>query len=249
MTIRIAMWSGPRNISTAMMRAWENRPDTVVHDEPFYAHYLKKTGIAHPGAAEVIARQSTDWQEVAHQVSEGTVAAELYFQKHMTLHMLDGMDLVWTKKLRHYFLIRDPLHVVNSYVKKRPEITAEDIGIQRQLLLYEQLCEITGQAIPILDAKDVLSRPRPMMEMLCSMLDIPFYEDMLSWPAGSRDSDGVWAKYWYHAVEASTGFEPFKEPVIEVTEAQRQVAENSRPAYNVLYKNRMSIAPSNSSQA
>jgi len=244
MTIRIAMWSGPRSISTAMMRAWENRPDTVVSDEPFYAHYLKKTGIAHPGAAEVIASQSTDWREVAEQISEDAIASEIFFQKQMTLHILNGMDLNWAKRVQHYFLIRDPLFIVNSYVKKRPDITETDIGIQRQWELYQQLSDITKQTIPILDANDVLRTPRPILEKLCQCFDIPFYEQMLNWPVGKRESDGVWAKYWYHAVESSSGFEPFKEPVLDLTEEQRQVAEESRSSYLELYQQRLKIDPS-----
>lgn len=242
MTIRIAMWSGPRNISTAMMRSWENRPDTRVIDEPFYAHYLNESGIDHPGRAEVIASQSTDWREVARQISEAPIGAEIYFQKHMTLHMLPQMDLGWAKVLRHYFLIRDPLFVVNSYVNQRPQLNADDIGVKRQLSLFRELRELTGQSIPILDAKDVLSRPRPMMEELCARLEVPFCEEMLHWPAGPRESDGCWAKYWYHSVEASTGFAPFKAPVIEVTPEQRAVAEDSRAAYLELYDRRLTIS-------
>jgi hypothetical protein len=242
-TIRIAMWSGPRNISTAMMRSWENRPDTQVIDEPFYAHYLKETGIDHPGRAEVIASQSTDWREVAQQISEAPTGAEVYFQKHMTLHMLPKMDLGWAKSLRHYFLIRDPLFVVNSYVNQRPHINSDDIGVKRQLSLFQELQELTGQPIPILDAKDVLSQPRPMMKELCVRLEIPFYEEMLQWPAGPRESDGCWAKHWYHAVKASTGFASFKAPVIEVTPEQRAVAEDSRVAYLELYRQRLKMDP------
>jgi len=237
------MWSGPRNISTAMMRSWENRPDTQVIDEPFYAHYLKETGIDHPGRAEVIASQSTDWREVAQQISEAPIGAEVYFQKHMTLHMLPKMELGWAKSLRHYFLIRDPLFVVNSYVHQRPHVNSDDIGVKRQLSLFQELRELTGQPIPILDAKDVLSQPRPMMEELCVRLEIPFYEEMLQWPAGPRESDGCWAKHWYHAVEASTGFAPFKAPVIEVTPEQRAVAEDSRAAYLELHRQRLKMDP------
>jgi len=237
------MWSGPRNISTAMMRSWENRPDTLVIDEPFYAHYLNETGIDHPGRAEVIASQSTDWREVARQISKAPIEAEIYFQKHMTLHMLPEMDLSWAKPLRHCFLIRDPLFVVNSYVNQRPHINSDDIGFKRQLSLYQELRELTGQPIPILDAKDVLSQPRPMMEDLCARLEIPFLEEMLHWPAGPRESDGCWAKQWYHAVEASTSFAPFKAPVIEVTPEQRAVAEDSRADYLELYRQRLKIDP------
>jgi hypothetical protein len=235
------MWSGPRNISTAMMRSWENRPDTAVIDEPFYAHYLNETGIDHPGRAEVIASQSTDWREVAREISEVPIEAEVYFQKHMTLHMLPEMDLGWAKRLRHYFLIRDPLFVVNSYVNQRPHLNSDDIGVKRQLSLFQELRQLTEQPIPILDAKDVLSQPRPMMEKLCARLEIPFLEEMLRWPAGPRESDGCWAKHWYHAVEASTGFAPFKAPVIEVTPEQRAVAEDSRAAYLELYRQRLKI--------
>lgn len=243
MTIRIAMWSGPRNISTVMMRSWENRPDTRVIDEPFYAHYLNETGIDHPGRAEVIASQPTDWREVARQLSEAPIGAEIYFQKHMTLHVLPEMDLGWARSLRHYFLIRDPLFVVNSYVKKRPRVDSDDIGVKRQLSLFQELREITGRPIPILDANDVLSQPREMMEELCARMEVPFLEEMLHWPAGPRKSDGCWAKHWYHAVEASTGFAPFEAPVIEVTPEQRAVAEDSRAAYLELYRQRLRIDP------
>jgi hypothetical protein len=222
-----------------MMRSWENRPDTQVIDEPFYAHYLTETGIDHPARAEVIASQSADWREVARNISEAPIGTAIHFQKHMTLHLLPEMDLGWAKSLRHYFLIRDPLWVVNSYVKKRPHVNSDDIGVERQLSLFQELRELTARPIPILDANDVASQPRLMMERLCERLEVPFCEEMLRWPAGPRESDGCWGKLWYHAVEESTGFAPFEAPAIEVTPEQRAVAEASRPAYLELYRQRL----------
>lgn len=234
MTKRIAMWSGPRNISTAMMRAWENRPDCVVVDEPFYAYYLHATGINHPVAAEVIASQSTDWRAVAAELSAGPCAADLYYQKHMTHHMLPEVDLDWTRDLRHCFLIRHPKYVVNSYIRKRETVTVDDIGMQRQLQLYDEISDISGQSIPVIDAGKFLQNPAATLQLLCARFEIPFYNEMLQWPAGRRDSDGVWASHWYQKVESTTSFESLNEAVIELEEEHLQVVLESEPYYQKL---------------
>jgi len=239
MTIRIAMWSGPRNISTAMMRSFENRPDTSVVDEPFYAYYLNQTGIEHPGRDAVIASQATDWQEVARRLTRDPLTTEIHYQKHMTHHMLDEVDLGWTTDLRHCFLIRDPLHVVSSYSKKRESVTAEDIGIERQRQLYEEISHVTGQDIPIIDSRDVLLDPETAMSKLCEMMSIPYLESMLHWPAGRRDSDGVWASHWYESVEASTGFVRYQEPTISMGDELMAIAESAKPHYLALYNKRL----------
>lgn len=239
LTLRIAMWSGPRNISTAMMRAWENRSDCMVVDEPFYACYLKETGIDHPMKSAVIASQSTDRQTVARQLSVDPCAAPVFYQKHMTHHMLPHVDLAWTRHLQHCFLIRDPCEVVSSYAQKRDTVTVEDIGIVRQLELYEAVSAITGQAIAVLDARDVLVDPRQTLSLLCDRLGIAFDEAMLNWPAGRRDSDGVWAPHWYHAVVKSTGFTPWRHRDIALTETQSRVAEESMAAYLALRTKRL----------
>jgi hypothetical protein len=221
------------------MRSFENRPDTSVIDEPFYAYYLNRTGIEHPGSDAVIASQATDWQEVARQVTQDPLTTEINYQKHMTHHMLDEVDLHWTTALKHCFLIRDPLHVVSSYSKKRDSVTAEDIGIERQRRLYEEISQITGQNIPIIDSKDVLLDPESAMSKLCEVLSIPFMEHMLHWPAGRRDSDGVWASHWYESVEASTGFVPYKEPSIKVSDELMAIAEAAKPHYLALHDRRL----------
>jgi hypothetical protein len=241
MTVRIAMWSGPRNISTAMMRSFENRPDTCVIDEPFYAYYLKRTGIDHPGRAEVIASQPIHWQEVVAQITEAPVEAAVCYQKHMTHHMLGEMSMDWTPKLRHCFLIRDPVQVVSSYSKKRDSVTAEDIGIKRQQQLYDEISRITGQTIPVIDARDILLQPETALRCLCQALSIPFLPQMLSWPAGSRSSDGVWAKHWYDSVESSTGFVPYQQPQVDLSEELLAIAEQAQPCYQALFERRLTI--------
>lgn len=239
MTLKIAMWSGPRNISTAMMRSWENRQDTQVVDEPFYAYYLAQTKAPHPMAKEVLASQSNSWLNVSEQLSQTQYQQSIFYQKHMTHHMLDEIDLTWTKKLSHCFLIRDPLSVINSYVKKMPSVTSEDIGIKRQLQLYQQISNITGQDIPIIDSKDVLINPRGILSKLCEKLEIDFDENMLSWPKGKRSSDGVWAKHWYENVEASNSFSRYQEPLIKLTEQQTQLAQENDTYYQQLFRKRI----------
>ncbi|WNC72669.1 HAD family hydrolase [Thalassotalea psychrophila] len=239
MTLKIAMWSGPRNISTAMMRSWENRQDTQVVDEPFYAYYLAQTKVDHPMAKEVLASQSNSWQQVSEQLSQTNYQQSIFYQKHMTHHMLDDIDLTWTKKLSHCFLIRDPMCVINSYVKKMPSVNSDDIGIKRQLQLYQQITDITGQDIPIIDSKDVLINPKGILSKLCETLGIDFDENMLNWPKGTRVSDGVWAEHWYENVEASNSFAPYKKPLIKLSEQQRQLAQENDYYYQQLYQKRI----------
>ncbi|WP_144394768.1 hypothetical protein [Pleionea sediminis] len=239
MTKRIAMWSGPRNISTAMMRSWENRPDCSVVDEPFYACYLKETGFNHPGFQEIIESQSTSWREVQQQLTEVDVESPIFYQKHMTHHMLRGNSMDWAKSLAHVFLIRNPHAVVASYVRSRPTVNQDDIGVLRQFELYEELCELTEQKIPIIESDDVLNHPQQMLSQLCTHLSIPFDQQMLQWPSGKRDSDGVWAPYWYASVEQSTHFKRTSQKEIKLTTEQQRIAEEAMPAYLAMFEKRL----------
>lgn len=234
MTLRIAMWSGPRNISTAMMRSWENRPDCEVVDEPFYAYYLNQTQSPHPCFEEVIKSQSSDYDTVAKQLSTGPVNTQLQYQKQMTHHMLDDVDLSWTKNLKHCFLIRDPREIVNSYTQSRGVCSAKDIGIIRQAQLYDEITLLTGQDIPVINSNDVLAHADVLIPKLCAALDVEFSVNMLSWPAGRRDSDGVWAKHWYHSVETSTGFATVAKKHFSLNQAQQQVVDEVMPYYSHL---------------
>ena len=237
MSVRIAMWSGPRNISTAMMRSFENRSDTVVVDEPFYAAFLAETGANHPMRDEVLASQPTRWRDVANALS-GPIptGAAVWYQKHMTHHMLPDFGLDWANDCRNAFLIRAPEAVLASYTLKRENVTLADIGVERQRELFERECDRIGAAPPVIDSADVLADPRATLGKLCAALGIEFSDRMLSWPAGKRDSDGVWAPAWYDTVERSTEFAPPRAPaeIKNVGDNLRRIADAARPHYERL---------------
>lgn len=205
--VRIAMWSGPRNLSTALMRSFGNRPGCVVTDEPFYACYLRLSGASHPMRREVLESQNDDWREVA-EVIAGPVpdGAQLWYQKHMTHHMLPAIGRDWMRACRHAFLIRHPARVLQSYAAKRQTVAFADLGFEEQAELFDVAASIAGEAPPVVDADALLSDPRSVLSRLCAALAIPFDEAMLSWPPGPRASDGVWGAHWYDQVERSTGF-------------------------------------------
>ena len=204
---RIAMWSGPRNISTALLRSWGSRADTVVCDEPLYAHYLEATGAAHPGREEVIAAGETDWRRVvarlAGPVPEGKA---IFFQKHMAHHLLPGMAGEWLLRLESFLLIRDPREMLTSLVRVTPAPRLTDTGLPQQRDLVGWLRERTGRTPAVVDAKDLLDAPASVLERLCGALRVPFDRAMLAWEAGPRATDGVWAPHWYAEVVKSTGF-------------------------------------------
>ncbi|HET6629067.1 MAG TPA: hypothetical protein VFG91_04800 [Woeseiaceae bacterium] len=238
--LRIAMWSGPRNISTAMMRAWENRPDTAVVDEPFYACYLEASGADHPMREEVLATGKIDWDEVvASLLAPLGDGKRIQYQKHMTHHLLPQAPLDWTGRVANVFLIRHPREVVPSYARGRGGIpTLADLGYARQAQLFDRVAELAGAAPPVLDASDVLADPRRALSRLCEAVGVPFDERMLSWPAGPRPTDGVWAPHWYASVWQSTGFarpRPPREPPAELV----PVIEAALPYYERLARYRL----------
>lgn len=238
MTVRIAMWSGPRNISTAMMRSFENRPDCVVVDEPFYAAYLAETGLQHPMRDEVLASQPTDWREVVAELDR--LSGPVVYEKQMAHHMLDGMALDWTRDRTNAFLIRDPAEVLASYVQKRGTVTLADIGVVRQREIFEREADRLGHAPPVVRGADVLASPQGVLARLCERLEIPFEAAMLRWPAGPRDSDGVWAPAWYDSVERSTGFEPpTRDAYPPLPDELRRTADAARPHYEAMAAHRI----------
>lgn len=238
--LRLAMWSGPRNISTALMRSWDSRLDTFVSDEPLYAHYLLKTGVPHPGAAEVIARHETDWKKVVAVIT-GPIpeGKSIWYQKHMAHHLLPEIDREWLHRLVHGFLIRDPGEMLASLVKNVPEPRLEDTGLPQQLELFEYVRRRIGRTPPILDARDVLENPRRALTMLCDAVGVPFSESMLSWAPGRRPTDGVWGPYWYDAVEKSTGFEPYRPKAERVPDSLGPLLQQCRAVYEELFRHRL----------
>jgi hypothetical protein len=242
--LRIAMWSGPRNISTAMMRAWENREDTAVIDEPFYAHYLVETGVEHPGRDDVIATQETDDAKVAASLTGPIPGGKaIWYQKHMTQHMLPDMPLDWLDRVTNCFLIRDPEQVVASFTIQRPDAAEWELGFEQQARLFDHVCDRLGHAPPVIDAADVLKDPRGTLETLCAALGVVFSEHMLAWPPGPRTSDGVWAPHWYAAVERSTGFAPYREREPKLSDFQRELADQCKAHYERIAVYRLRIEP------
>ncbi len=224
--MRVAMWSGPRSLSTALMRSWENRADTVVVDEPLYAYYLAATGIDHPGREHVLASQSTDWREVVRALTSAPLPVPISFQKHMTHHVLPEVDLDALQGLRHAYLVRDPVALLASYARVREAPTLDDLGLAQQLALYRRF---PG---PVVDAADLSRDAEGTLRSLCAALDVDFDPAMLSWPAGPRASDGVWAPYWYDAVVASTGFAPYRPTTVDLPPHLAGLAAACRPYYD-----------------
>ncbi len=237
---RIAMWSGPRNISTEMMSDWENRSECAVCDEPLYGYYLNETGIEHPGAAEVIAAQGCDAGTIiARCVGEIPDGKSIFYQKHMTLHLLPELDRDWLESLVNCFLIREPEPVIASYAAVRDEVTLADIGFVQQAELYDHVRGLAPEPPLVIDSRDFLLDPEAMLRAICARLDIEFDPSMLSWPAGPRDSDGVWGRYWYDSVWQSTGFAPYREKAYDLTARDRHIAEQARPYYQHLHQKRI----------
>ncbi len=230
------MWSGPRTISTALMRSIGNRPDTFVCDEPFYAHYLEATGLPHPGAEEVIAHHEADCRKVISRLT-GPVPQRkaIFYQKHMAHHLLPGIDRGWLDRVTNCFLIRDPGEMITSFIEHVPEVTVRDTGLPQQVEIFEQVRGSSGVTPPVIDARDVLENPRRMLSLLCEALGIAFSEAMLSWPPGRRPTDGIWAKHWYAAVEASTGFIPWRPKPDSVPERLAGVHEECLRLYGRLH--------------
>jgi len=239
--VRIAMWSGPRNISTAMMRAWGNRPDTFVCDEPFYAYYLKATGRDHPGAVDVIASGETDSRKVIAQLTGPIPGGKrVFYQKQMTHHLLPEIDRGWLGAVTNCFLIRDPAEVIVSYIKKNNEPTLEDIGFVQQAEIFDWARAETGAIPPVVDARDVLENPGRILRLLCEAIGVEFTDAMLSWPPGLRETDGIWAKHWYTEVAESTSFrKQAHRPSPPVPERLREVHEGARECYDRLYQYRL----------
>lgn len=227
----IAMWSGPRNLSTAMMRSFENRDDTMVWDEPFYAAYLKDTGLPHPMAAETVAAGEPKWRKVMEACCCPSQQTDIFYQKHMTHHMLPAYDRKWIASISNAFLIRHPAHVVVSYGHKHSDISLADIGFTQQVGLFDLVCDLTGKAPPVIDATDIRKDPETALKALCAALGINFSKQMLSWPQGKRKSDGVWAAHWYDSVVKSTGFAPPETSRPHVPDQHNSIVEEAMPIY------------------
>jgi hypothetical protein len=222
------MWSGPRTVSTALMRSWENRPDTIVADEPLYSFYLERTGLDHPARELVIASQPSDWRAALDALISNSTA-DIGYAKMMTHHLLPEVDRTTFAQFTHAHLIRDPRELLASYARVRTEPTLDDLGLRQQAEIFETF------GGPVIDSRDLLADPERTLTALCAALDVPFDKHMLAWPAGPRDSDGVWAPHWYASVVASTGFAPYQPPAEPLPARLEPLAEQCQPYFEVLY--------------
>ena len=240
---RIAMWSGPRNISTAMMRSWENREDTLVIDEPLYGPYLYKTKKKHPMYAEIITDQGKDESIIINNLIDNGLddGVTIFFQKHMTHHIHEDMDITWVKNLKNAFLIRDPNYVLSSYLKKHNNPTAYDLGYPQQLRLFNFVKENCGYIPVVMESSDILQNPRLMLSLLCEKLSVKFDKNMLSWPKGYRKSDGVWAPQWYNRVIESTGFSQYKPKEINLSSDQQDIVNDCMHYYLAMQKYKIKV--------
>lgn len=229
--MRIAMWSGPRNLSTAMMYAFGNRGDCAVVDEPFYAAYLAMTGLDHPMRSEILDSQPQDPEAVAKALLGPVPGAKpYYYQKHMTQHMIPGVPRDWMREAVNVFLIRHPARVIASYAAKRENPTLEDIGFRQQAELFDQV-RSWGQTPVVVDSHDIRENPAAKLEQLCDAIGIPYSPKMLNWPKGGHKDDGVWAEHWYGAVWNSTGFAGAEGPLPDVPDALQPVLQAAMPYY------------------
>ena len=238
--LRLAVWSGPRNISTAMMRSWGNLNDTVVCDEPFYAHYLKTTQKDHPGRDEVIAAGECDSEKVIDwltgPIPEGK---RIFYQKQMTHHLLPQIDRHWLGRVTNCFLIRHPRDVITSYIKIVPNPADEDTGFPQQLEIFNWVRQHQGITPWVIDSVEVLNNPKRTLGLLCEALGIDFQEAMLSWAPGLRSTDGVWAKYWYKEVESTTAFRPYQPKPDQVPDSLEGLYRRCLDSYEALYEHRL----------
>ena len=234
------MWSGPRNISTALMRSWESRSDTFVIDEPFYAHYLSVTNVDHPGRDEIIQNGETDQSVVSKGlISDIDDSCSIYFQKHMTHHMIPSVGREWMKDVVNCFLIRDPKDMILSYTKVNSNLSMHSLGLEEQYELFEYVTKINGRAPYVVDSKDILLDPRKTLCLLCEKIGVVFSEEMLSWSKGVRDTDGIWAKYWYDNVINSTGFNTYTEKNEVIRDEYLQLYEDCLKIYEKLSKHKI----------
>jgi hypothetical protein len=234
-TIRIAMWSGPRNLSTAMMRSFGSRADTFVSDEPFYGCFLKATGAGHPMRDEVIAAMDCDWRSVMASLrGPAPDRSPVWYQKHMWHHMTGPVGYDDFGGFTHAFLIREPERMIASYLRKRETVEFDGFGMDRQAEFFDREADRLGHAPPVVDANDVLAEPEGVLSRLCAALGVPWDPAMLSWAAGRRATDGPWAPHWYAAVEASTGFGPPETDSVELSDEARRIADRCRPYYERL---------------
>lgn len=232
MTLRINMWSSPRNLSTAMMYSWRQRPDTTVVDEPLYAHYLQTTGRVHPGNEEVLASQNTDGSAVIDDVLLAPYETDVVFFKQMAKHLV-GLDRSFLSAGPNILLTREPHDMLSSLQVQLPDVSIADTGFDELCSILDSILD-AGDTPIVVDSATLLQDPPAVLAALCERIGMRFDEAMLSWPAGPKPEDGVWAKHWYDSVWKSTGWQPYRPKNVELNTAAQSILDDARSAYDRL---------------
>ena len=238
--MRIAMWSGPRNLSTAMMYSFGARDDCAVWDEPFYAAYLAQTGLDHPMRNEILAAGDIDAASVSDRcLGDIPDGKSVFYQKHMTHHIVPEFDRQWINNVTSIFLIRDPAKVIASYNAKRENPTLDDIGFKQQAEIFDQITAATGTYPAVIDSAEILANPKAALQSLCTAIGLEFQESMLHWPKGGHKGDGVWASHWYKSVWESTGFSTPAATASRLSATGSALYDEALPYYQHLSKYRI----------
>ena len=239
----IAMWSGPRNVSTALMRSFENRSDCFVSDEPFYSYFLHKTELEHPLRDKIIKSGLIDYNKIIKYITGSIPSSKnIWYQKHMAHHILPGANINWIKNMKNSLLIRHPSDVILSYSKKNEINSIQQLGYLQQIDIYKMLTQKIGASPIVIDAQDLLREPRKMLIEICKKSKIKFDEKMLSWPPGARKTDGIWGKHWYKKVEASTGFKSYIKTNRIIPSKYQGLYDECIKYYDFLYQNRVILS-------
>ena len=232
---RIACWSGPRNISTALMRSWSSRNDTYVSDEPFYAHYLKEKDLKHPMYKDIIDYYPTDYNQIVKNLtSEIPHGKKIWYQKHMAHHLIDSNNINWIKDFDNCILIRHPKDVINSYIKKNALKHINELGYPQQYEIIRYLNNI-GKKFIVIDSNILLKSPKKILSNWCKRIDLKFDKSMLKWTKGNHPQDGIWWKHWYNNVITTTHFQKFPSNVNRLDEKYKSIYDEALDYYNKLY--------------
>ena len=234
--MKIAAWSGPRNLSTAMMYSFGSRSDTIISDEPFYASYLKATNLEHPMRAKILESQSNNPHEIIESCNGPIPLSKgLWYQKHMCTHILDNISLTWAEKYTNIFLIRHPSRVISSYERKRENPTIDDIGFKQQLKIFNSLGGV------VIESSDILKSPEKTLKTLCRHINIKFESRMLSWSKGGHKDEGVWGEHWYNSAHLSSSFGPPEGPIPKLSKKLIELYEDAIPNYEKLSSHKIKI--------
>ena len=235
----VACWSGPRNISTALMRSWSSRKDTFVTDEPFYAYYLKETKLKHPMHREIITKYSSNYNEIIKYLTNKIPDnRKIWYQKHMAHHLLDLNNIEWINNFKNCILLRHPKEVISSFSKKSKLSSVEELGYPQQYEIIRFLKK-NNKSYTIIDSSELLKNPEKVLAAWCKKNNIKFDISMLKWEKGNHNNDGIWWESWYDNVIKTTGFQKYEKKDISIENKYDSIYNESMKYYNYLIEEKL----------